>query len=157
MRTLSLGLVLFAFWLALSGHYTPFLISVGGVCVVFCLWIAQRMQVLDPEGHPIGMLPGTLTYYPWLAFEILKSSLAVAKIILAPSLPISPTMTTVTARQKTPVGIATFGNSITLTPSTLTTGISGNEITIHALTREAANDVQSARMNSRVTQFEGRT
>lgn len=113
------------------------------------------MGIIDGEGHPIAMLPRTLTYYPWLAWEIFKSSIDVAKIILSPSLPISPTMTLIKARQKTAVGIATFGNSITLTPGTITTAVSGDEVTVHALTRDGANDIQSGRMNQRVVKFEG--
>lgn len=155
MRSLSLGLVLTAFWLALSGHYTPFLISVGVGCAMVCVVVAGRMGLIDPEGHPIRMLPRTLTYYPWLAREIVTSSIDIARIIVSPRLPISPTMTDVRGRQTTPVGIATFGNSITLTPGTITTGTQGDEITVHALTRDHANDVQSGRMNQRVAEFEG--
>ena len=155
MRHLSLGLVLVAFWLALSGHYTWFLITIGVLCAGFCIWLADRMQVLDSEGHPIGLLARTFTYFPWLFWEIITSALSVAKIILAPSLPISPTMTIVKAQQKTPVGIATFGNSITLTPGTLTTLVSGSDLTVHALTRAGADDLESGRMNARVAKFEG--
>jgi len=155
MRTLSLGVVLFTFWLALSGHYTHFLMSIGLGCAIICLMFATRMGLIDSEGHPIAMLPRTLTYYPWLAWEILKSSIDVARIIVSPSLPISPTMTLIKARQKTAVGIATFGNSITLTPGTLTTSIDADEVTVHALTRDGANDIQSGRMNQRVAKFEG--
>ncbi len=155
MRTVSLGIVLFLFWLTLSGHYTNFLLSVGVGCVVLCLLLVHRMGLIDSEGHPIAMLPRTLTYYPWLAWEIVKSSLGVAKIILSPSLPISPTMTLIKARQKTSVGIATFGNCITLTPGTLTTGVADDEVTVHALTRDGANDIQAGRLNQRVAKFEG--
>lgn len=154
MRTLSLGVVLLAFWLALSGHYTPFLIAIGLAAVTACVWLARRMQILDFEGHPVGMLAGAATYFPWLSFEILKSALTVSKLILSPRLPISPTMTTVKAQQKTSVGNATFGNSITLTPGTITTGIIDDEVTVHALTTEGADDIQSGRMNQRVAQFE---
>ena len=38
MRYVSLGLLLFAFWLALSGHYTPLLIGIGAVCSIVCVW-----------------------------------------------------------------------------------------------------------------------
>jgi len=155
MRTISLILALFAFWLALSGHYTEFLLAVGAGAVLVTVWLARRMGVVDAEGHPIAMLPRTVTYFPWLIWEIFASSLTVAKIILSPSLPISPTMTLIKARQKTAAGIATFGNSITLTPGTLTTGISDDEVTVHALTRDGANDIQSGRMNQRVVKFEG--
>lgn len=157
MRYISLGLVLFAFWLALSGHYTPFLIAVGAGCVLVVMMMARRMGIVDAEGHPVAMLPRTISYFPWLAWEIIKSAVTVSRIILSPRLPISPTMTVVKAKQSTPAGIATFANSITLTPGTLTTHVDGHNVTIHALTRDGANDIQSGTMNARVKRFEGRS
>ena len=47
-------------------------------------------------------------------------------------------MTKVMASQKTSVGIATYANSITLTPGTITTGVKGNVLTVHALVRDGA-------------------
>ena len=101
------------------------------------------------------LLGGALTYFPWLWWEIAKSAWAVAKLILNPRLPISPTMTQVAATQKTTVGVATYANSITLTPGTITTGVKGNLLTVHALTRDGALDLEGGGMDARVTRFEG--
>ena len=155
MRTISLALFLFAFWLALSGHYTPVLVGAGLVSAGLCAIAARRMLLVDPEGHPLQLLVGTVTYFPWLLWEIVKSAWAVTKIILDPRLPISPTMTRVVASQRTGAGVATYGNSITLTPGTLTIGLTGNELLVHALTRDGALDLESGRMDRRVSQFEG--
>lgn len=155
MRQFSLGIFLFAFWLALSGHYTPFLIIVGAACSVLCVVVATRLGVIDSEGHPIHLLGRALTYFPWLIWEIVKSAWAVTKIILHPKLPISPTMTVVDASQRTAVGLATYGNSITLTPGTITTDIKGNRLTVHALVRDGALDLEAGGMDARVRQFEG--
>jgi multicomponent Na+:H+ antiporter subunit E len=155
MRYLSLALFLFAFWLALSGHYTPVLVVVGAASAVLCTLAAARMRVADAEGHPIELFRGAVTYFPWLAREIARSAWAVTKLILHPRLPISPTMTVVRASQRTSVGVATYGNSITLTPGTITVGVSGNELTVHALTREGALDLEGGGMDRRVSQFEG--
>lgn len=155
MRHVSLGLALLAFWLALSGHYTPFLISVGAVCSLACVYAAHRLGVVDPEGHPIHLLGRGLSYFPWLFWEIVKSTLAVTKLILHPRPPISPTMTVVDASQRTAAGIATFGNSITLTPGTVTTDVKGSRLTVHALERAGALDVEAGDMNARVKRFEG--
>jgi multicomponent Na+:H+ antiporter subunit E len=46
MRYLSLAAFLLAFWLVLSGHYTPMLITAG------------------------ALLRGAITYFPWLIIEI---------------------------------------------------------------------------------------
>jgi multicomponent Na+:H+ antiporter subunit E len=64
-------------------------------------------------------------------------------------------MTVVRASQKTPAGMATYANSITLTPGTITTGVRGNEFTVHALVRDGAIDLEGGGMDRRVSQFEG--
>jgi multicomponent Na+:H+ antiporter subunit E len=155
MRYLSLAAFLFVFWLALSGHYTPMLISAGAGCAGLCLLAAIRLRAADAEGHPVELFRGALTYLPWLIWEIAKSAWTVTKIILHPRLPISPTMTTVRASQRTTSGIATYANSITLTPGTMTVGVDNQVLTIHALTRDGALDLENGGMDRRVTQFEG--
>jgi multicomponent Na+:H+ antiporter subunit E len=155
MRYLSLAAFLFAFWLALSGHYTPLFIAIGAGCALLVVAAAIRMRVADHEGHPLEVLRGAVTYWPWLALEIAKAAWAVSKIILHPKLPISPTMTVVRASQKTTVGRATYANSITLTPGTITVGVSDHDLTVHALVRAGADDLEAGGMDRRVTRFEG--
>ena len=58
MRYLSLAGFLFAFWVALSGHYTSMLVAAGAVSAVVCVLAAIRMRVADAEGHPIELLWG---------------------------------------------------------------------------------------------------
>ncbi|HXF52598.1 MAG TPA: Na+/H+ antiporter subunit E [Hyphomicrobiaceae bacterium] len=156
MRLASLAVVLFLFWLGLSGHYTPFLLGAGVAAAALCVALAVRMGVTDAEGHPIHLVAAALTsYYPWLLWEIAKSAWAVSKLILNPRLPISPTMTKVQASQRTSVGVVTYANSITLTPGTITTDVKGNILTVHALTRTGALDVEAGGMDARVVRFEG--
>jgi multicomponent Na+:H+ antiporter subunit E len=155
MRYVSLAGFLFAFWVALSGHYTPILVTVGVLSSVVCVLAAIRMRIADAEGHPIELLWGVVTYYPWLTLEIAKSAWTVTKVILHPGLPISPTVTVVRASQKTSAGVATYANSITLTPGTMTVGVNGRDLTIHALVRDGALDLEGGRMDRRVSQFEG--
>lgn len=155
MRLIGLGISLFIYWLALSGHYTAFLVTLGVACVLFVVWIAHRIGVVDTEGEPFELLPAATTYWPWLVVEIAKSAWSVARIIVSPSLPISPTMTRVVGAQRTSAGLATYANSITLTPGTITTGVEGPILTVHALTEEGAKDLEAGGMDARVKQFEG--
>ena len=155
MRYLSLGILLFVFWLVLSGHYTGLLITFGILSAIGCVILAQRMNVIDLEGHPIHLIPGALGYFAWLAWEIVKSSWTVAKITLHPSLPISPKMIRVVAGQKTPLGVSIYGQSITLTPGTITVAVKGHDLTVHALTSAGAADLATGEMDQRVTRFEG--
>jgi multicomponent Na+:H+ antiporter subunit E len=155
MRSVSLFVALFLFWLALSGYFKPFLLAAGVGSALVCVAAAWRMGAADDEGHPHDLFGRALTYWPWIVWEICKSDWAVTKIICAPTMPISPTMTKVVASQRTAVGIATYANSITLTPGTITTAVDGAELTIHALTNDGAIDLQGGGMDARVTEFEG--
>lgn len=156
MRLVSLGLFLFAFWLVLSGHYKPHLIIIGVLSSILCVYVARRMDVIDDEGHPAHLLMRAPIYIGWLLIEIVKSALAVTRIIIKPELPISPTMIDITASQKTTVGVNTYGNSITLTPGTITVYVQGNNLKVHALTKDAAEDLAGGTMDKWVTYFEGR-
>ena len=156
MRQISLLIVLFLFWLALSGHYTPLLLSIGAISAALAVVAALRMRILDPEGHPIEWIAGFALYLPWLVLEIGKSAWGVTRIILSPRLPISPTLRVVRAGQRSAIGIATFANSITLTPGTITVAVNGNELTVHALVREGAAGLEGGEMDRRVRALEGR-
>ncbi len=158
LRHASLGLVLFLLWLALSGHFhEPVLIALGLASSIFVVWIAHRMNLADAEGHPIQMTLGALSFLPWLAWEIIKANYDVARIILTPSLPISPVLLKVKASQKTEVGMVAYANAITLTPGTVTVAVddASTEFTIHAITAEAADELESGRMDRRTAQMEG--
>ena len=156
MRAISMGAVLFAFWLALSGHMTAMLLAIGLASALLCVYAAKRLHILDIEGHPIELAAGFLLYAPWLIVEIGKSAWAVARIILDPRLPISPEMKIVRAGQRTGMGIATFANSITLTPGTITVAVNGNDLIVHSLVREGAVDLAGGEMDRRVRALEGR-
>jgi multicomponent Na+:H+ antiporter subunit E len=155
MRFISLSIFLLVFWLGLSGHYTPFLIGAGIGCTLLCVLAAIRLRVFDAEGHPVELFGRAVTYVPWLLKEIAKAGWAVTKVIVHPKLPISPTMTVVRASQRTTVGVATYANSITLTPGTITVGVNGNDLVVHALENAGALDLEGGGMDRRVRQYEG--
>ncbi len=152
---LSSALVLYVFWLLLSGYFTAFLMTAGAASAIAVVLLARRMDIVDHEGHPIHLGLRLFTYWPWLVVEIVKSAWDVSKIILDPRLPISPTLIRVKTSQKTEVGVVVYANSITLTPGTISVDVGHGEILVHALTREGAAGLQSGKMDKRVTVFEG--
>ena len=155
MKTLLLGGFLFAFWLILSGHYTPMLLTAGLGSTLLALAVALRLRLIDEEAHAFALLPRAVTYWPWLTWEVLKSSWSVAKVVLHPRLPISPTMARLKVSQATPAGVATYANSITLTPGTLTVAVEEAGLMVHGLVLDSVRDLQSGRMDRRVRRFEG--
>ncbi len=156
-RYVSLTIALAVFWLVLSGHYTVLITFFGIVSVLGTVALAHRMAIVDSEGHPIQLLLGSLTYWPWLAWEISKSSFTVARVIVDPRLPISPTMVRVKAGQKSPIGVNIYANSITLTPGTISVEVERDEILVHAITQSGAADLEQGEMDKRVCAFEGKS
>ena len=154
----SLGLTLFVLWVLLSGQYTfdsRLILALGLGSCTFVVAIALRMKIADREGHPIHLLVPSLRYIPWLLWAIVKSNIDVTRCILNPRLPISPTLVKVKAGQQSELGQAIFANSITLTPGTVSLDVEEDEILVHALTRESAEEVADGEMDRRVTLFEG--
>ncbi len=154
IHALSLGAVLAVLWLLLSGHYTFFLLSLGATSIILVLTIALRMDVVDHEGHPVHLTFKALLYWPWLGWQIVKANIDVARRILDPALPISPTVFKVKASQRSAVGKVLYANSITLTPGTISMRLEGDEIEVHALSREAAEELRQGEMDRRASAVE---
>ncbi|MEX2197994.1 MAG: Na+/H+ antiporter subunit E [Burkholderiales bacterium] len=150
-----LFVLFYAFWILLSGFFTPFLLGAGAAVSLAVVWFAHRMEVADREGHPAHLGLSALGYWPWLAKEILKSALDVSKVILDPRLPASPTVVRFKPRQKSAVGLVTHANSITLTPGTLSIEVGPDQFVVHGLTRESAGAAMDSEMDRRVERFEG--
>ncbi len=159
MRVVGLGLVLFAFWLLLSGNYAAWLVASGLVTAILVALLGWRFGYADEEGFPIDRLLAGLLYWPWLVVEIAKSSVAVTRVILNPKLPIRPTLVKTPCGPRTAVGIATYANSITLTPGTITVDVdrARGELMVHALTDDGARSLLEGEMNRRVQRFEGKS
>jgi multicomponent Na+:H+ antiporter subunit E len=153
---IGLGLAMLALWLLLSGHYDPLFISLGIVSCVLIVAIAQRLDVIDHEAVPLHLSFGYFAYLAWLGKEITKSNWDVAKLVISPRLPISPTMIWVPANQRSDVGKVIYANSITLTPGTVSVELVDGKVLVHAITRAAAEGVESGEMDKRVCAIEER-
>ena len=141
-RVIWLMLALAATWLAWSGLFKPLLLGLGIASVALTLWLSQRMELTRREYFTLDLIPSMLRYWLWLAKEIVRANLSVARIILSPSLPISPTMVTIRSPVSGFIGQATLANSITLTPGTLTVDAHEGELRVHCLTFEGAEELR---------------
>ena len=141
-------------WLLLSGHFEALLLSLGVVSIVLVVFVSHRMDVVDHEGHPIHLGWRAITYFAWLTWEIIKANIDVAKIIINPKMPIHPTIIRIPSTQHTELGHVIYANSITLTPGTITVDIVEGQLDVHALTAEAADELETGRMDRRATRME---
>ena len=149
-RMLALLIPLVAAWLLWSGIYKPLLLGLGIFSCVLTIYIKYRMDYFQTEVFALQFGRRLVAYWLWLSREVFKSSLDVARIIVSPSLPISPRVVTIKASSESPVDQATLANSITLTPGTLALDVHNGEIAVHALTEAGADELMKGEMDRRI-------
>ena len=151
VRVLSLGLLLALAWLLWSGMFKPLLLALGAFSCALVLLISYRMHLFDTDLITMGFLGRLLRFWGWLGREILRS-----RAVLSPKLTISPTVVEFDAHCEHPMDRAILGNSIILTPGTLTLRIDGQRFVVHALHEEGARDLLGGEMDRRVSALRNR-
>lgn len=151
--THAIGLALFlaGLWQVLSGYFLGWLLALGGVSVGLVVYIAHRMDVADQESFPIHHSIRGFGYWPWLLKEIVVSNIIVARAVLSGR--IQPQVLSVKSSQDSELGRVVYGNSITLTPGTVTIGLEGDRVDVHALLDETAEGVLEGGMDLRVSRM----
>lgn len=101
-----------------------------------------------------------IPYFFWLTKEIIKSSISVSKIIWSRDLKFKPSISWVEfshegdrhnqAESHGNSGIVLYGNSITLTPGTITLDVKDGMLLVHALDESGIEDLKHGEMSSRV-------
>ncbi len=147
---LGLLIPLAAAWLLWSGIYKPLLLGLGIFSCLLTIYIKHRMDYFATDLFELRFGRRLLSYWLWLAKEIVKSSLDVARIVLSPSLPISPEVVKIKASSERQIDQAILANSITLTPGTLALDVYNGEIIVHALTKAGADELKQGEMDRRV-------
>ncbi|BFM13797.1 Na+/H+ antiporter subunit E [Simiduia litorea] len=154
-RLALLLLVLIVAWLLWSGIYKPLLIGLGAFSCLLSLYMAHRMGALDDSVYSWSAFPRLPLYWIWLLKEIALSSFKIAKIILSRDLPISPTLVVIDTLPTDPVGQVILGNSISLTPGSVTLDIYQGKLTAHCLTQAGAKALLEGEINRRVAALKG--
>ena len=147
LRTIGLFFVFLAAWLLWSGTYKPLLLVLGLISCALTLYFARRIDAFDRDVFAFHLWPRLPRYWGWLLKEIVKSSLDVARIVIHPKLPISPTVVEIDVAPPGPVGQAILGNAITLTPGSVTLDIHDGRLMAHCLTAEGAQALVDGDMN----------
>ena len=146
--------LLMAFYALLSGQIqSTKLMLYGAVGCVGVVALSARLRILDDEGLPVAHWIRTARYLPWLLWQIVLANWDVFRRVWFPS-GISPRMVEIEHGLKNPFAIATFANSITLTPGTVTAHVGVNRVQVHALTEEAARELESGEMLRRIKRID---
>lgn len=79
------------------------------------------------------------------------SGLHLAYLILHPKMPIAPRMIQYQTMLGNEAAVVLLGNSITLTPGTLTAEVNSNHLLVHAMDEESARDLVTLRLEQKVS------
>ena len=141
-------LVLFVLWLLLSESFRPAHMAVG-LASAFVVALLSR----DPSVSRIHTVRWmrALLYFPWLFGRIFVSGLHLSYLIVHPRLPIKPQLFRHRVRLGNEEAVMLMGNSITLTPGTVTVEASDEELLVHAMDDESTQDVATGRLEHKVT------
>ncbi len=135
---------LLLFWLLLNGSlaFDVVIIGVLVAAVVSLLSYSGLSFFTELRWSPAALVAG-FKFYGYFFRELLVSNLQMARIVLSPSLPISPAIVKVRTRLKSRMGRLMLANSITLTPGTMTVDIDGEYLYIHCVRLKDA-DIDAA-------------
>jgi len=140
-------LALFVIWLLLTESYSLVHLSLG---LVASLGVALlNTGPVQPTIVTIRWLR-VLTFLPWLFGRILMSGLHLSYLILHPKLPIAPVLIRYSTEIGYEAGVVLLGNSVTLTPGTVTAEANKEGLVVHAMDRYSLEDLNSLRLEREV-------
>jgi len=150
--------LLIAFWLVLSGLMDAFHITLGIISVALVILVNYRLRNYcffreeTSPGPPLNLFR-FLIFIPWLVKEIIIASLQVAFIVLHPRVPTNPAVLRFKTRLPNMRAKVILGNSITLTPGTLTLWIKNDEFLVHSLADVSSNSILSGALPLQVARL----
>lgn len=152
-HTVTLLVLLILFWLFNSNHYSLLGLALGVTSIATVLCISIRMKVIDNEAQPLHLPLQIPRFYLWLLKEVILSNISVTRQIWRKTPDISPQLLTIKNNQQTDLGKVIYANSITLVPGTVTVNLQEDIMTVHALTKETAEDLQTGEMEHRINRM----
>ena len=149
-RRLWAFVILFAFWLVFSGYLDPLHVGLGILSTALVAAFSHDLLFPDPpSSHTARTMWRLATFIPWLIWQVIDANLHVVYLVFRPS-QIRPRVIRFRTRLTHDGSKLLFGNSITLTPGTVTMDIEENEFFVHAISDKAASDTLSGDMERRV-------
>ncbi|MDA0205783.1 MAG: Na+/H+ antiporter subunit E [Acidobacteria bacterium] len=144
LRTLAL----FVLWLLLSESYTLGHMAIGfAAALSVAFWNSSYLSRSEYQVRWVQ----AFAYLPWLFGRILASGAHLSYLILHPKLPIDPKMIHHRPRLSSETALVILGNSITLTPGTITLEASSDELVVHAMDDESTMDVVNLRLENKIS------
>ncbi|WP_069130801.1 Na+/H+ antiporter subunit E [Rhodohalobacter halophilus] len=152
LYSLSLSFIsLMLFWVVMSGffdavHLTMGVLSVAGVMAINYKLKTHRFFEDDMDDLKELRYFRAVYYFFWMIYQIIVAGFHVVKVIANPALPTKLSVVTFKVDLPSAHAKMILGNSITLTPGTLTVDIDGDNFLVHALDESSYSGIISDEM-----------
>jgi len=145
-------------WLVLSGKFDGFHISLGVVSSFIVAYFSGDLLFAAPikKGF-FRQVIRFILYVPWLLYEVFIANLHILKIVFHPQMMdlIDPKIIRFNSKLTGQMPLFIFGNSITLTPGTITIFVNVfGTYTVHAIDEKSAEGLPGEMENRIVRIFE---
>ena len=156
MRFVLTALIMFAFWIFLSGKFSFILLLSGVISSLLVSYMSNDLLIGNGD-IKLGFIRTIrfIRFLPWLLWQIVLANIDLALRTLHPKMPINPMLINFKNNLKTDLGMVILANSITLTPGTVTIDVNKNEFLVHVISEKAAQSLISGEMQARVKKIEG--
>lgn len=156
-RFLVTFIIMFTFWISLSWILEPLHLVLGLISSFLVAYLSSDLLISrENVGFSVKKIILFIMYLPYLAYCIVLANLDVAYRVLHPKMPINPRIVKFKSRLKSDLGQTVLGNSITLTPGTITVDIRDGVFYVHALSESSAEELLKGGMEDKLVKiFEG--
>ena len=162
VHKLAMFVVLFGFWMVLSGRTETKFIVYGLITAIVTTWVTYPLLLVpNKDGSKryfvFGVsIPKFIMYFFWLMWQLVLANIDVLLATTAQELDIDPKVVRFYFRADNPMASVVLANSITLTPGTVTINVTDDGLyEIHALTKGAAAGVLDGSMQKKVADLYG--
>ncbi len=154
--------VLFAFWMVMSGRTETKFIVYGVLTAAVVSWITYPLLLVPNKDNSkryfvFGVsMPKFIGYFFWLMWQLVLANVDVLLATTSQEMAIDPKIVRFYFRADNPMATVVLANSITLTPGTVTVNVTDDGLyEIHALTPGAASGVLDGSMQKKVAELYG--
>ena len=157
-----LAVVLFAFWILLSGKMDLKFLTYGALTAVVSAYICVPLLLMpNADGTKKYFifdvnLGKYFMYWLWLLNEVRKANIDVVKAVVRSELDIEPMVARFRIKFDNPMAHTTLANSITLTPGTVTLNVTDDGLyEVHALNQGFADGLLEGGMQEKIAELFG--
>jgi multicomponent Na+:H+ antiporter subunit E len=141
------AMALFVFWIFLSASFEWIHLGLGLIFSFAVAWVNSGHSLFVPK---FRLWLRILLYLPWLFYKIIQSSIHLSKLILNPALPIAPQLISVDTQLRHHAAVVLLGNSITLTPGTITAEVDRSTLIVHAIDSVSSEEITSKQIELKI-------